>query len=450
MRPAFRALVIHAVFALLISGGYAQSASAQSVVQSTSPTLAELLKNIYGPNGLIVDSEAVLPDGSTHSAHFNGAFQSEFERFNIALVRQLVALPVPSPASGFTYKFDASTGTFTRSTQSFGPILTDRAETIGRGKFAFGYALQQFEFQAFDGLPLSHIPAVFTHDDANLGGGRADIITTQNSISASVTQSTTFLTYGVTDRLDVSVAVPLIRTAVDVLSDATIQRVGTASNAAVHFFRDPEAPGTFGNERRFVASGSAEGVGDIIVRAKGTVLRARSAGIAVGLEARLPTGQEQNLLGSGSAGLRLFEATSFQLGPLSPHFGAAYQWNGATVLAGDIATNQKGDLPNEVSYDVGADASVNRRLTVVFDVLGRYSKNSPQLKSNPFTTQGASPTVYPDIAFGLGSLNVVNGAVGMKVNVVSTLLITFNAQFKLNDAGLRTKLTPLIGVEYGF
>jgi hypothetical protein len=30
------------------------------------------------------------------------------------------------------------------------------------------------------------------------------------------------------------------------------------------------------------------------------------------------------------------------------------------------------------------------------------------------------------------------------------VLITFNMQFKLNDAGVRTKVTPLIGLEYGF
>ena len=110
-------------------------AFAQTTVQSSSPTLAELLRNIYGPNGLIVDSESVLPDGSTHSAHFNGAFQAEFGQINIALVRQLGALPIPSPASGFTYAFDPASGTFVRSTQSFGPILADRAETIGARTF---------------------------------------------------------------------------------------------------------------------------------------------------------------------------------------------------------------------------------------------------------------------------------------------------------------------------
>src|SRR6476660_2940516 len=160
----------------LLIATLAPRASAQTTMQSTSPTLAEMLQNIYGPHGLTVDSEAVLPDGSAHSAHFNSGFQSEFGKINIALVRQLGSLPIPSPASGSTYAFDNSTGTFVRSTQSFGPILGDRAETIGRGRFAFGYSLQQFSFGTFDGLRLSHIPAVFTHDDFMLGGGRADVI----------------------------------------------------------------------------------------------------------------------------------------------------------------------------------------------------------------------------------------------------------------------------------
>ena len=198
------------VLVCLVLAGSAHIADAQTTVQATSPTLAEMLQNVYGPHGLVVDSEAVLPDGSTHSAHFNGAFQSEFGRINVALVRQLGALPIPSPASGFTYSFDSSTGTFVRSTQSFGPILADRAETIGRGRFAFGYGLQQFSFETFDGLRLSHIPAVFTHDDFDLGGGRSDVITTDNTISASVTQTTVSLTYGATEHLDISIGVPLV------------------------------------------------------------------------------------------------------------------------------------------------------------------------------------------------------------------------------------------------
>ena len=45
---------------------------------------------------------------------------------------------------------------------------------------------------------------------------------------------------------------------------------------------------------------------------------------------------------------------------------------------------------------------------------------------------------------------MVNGAFGLKANVAGTMLLTFNLQFKLNDAGVRAKVAPLVGIEYGF
>jgi len=109
----------------------ALSFSGSAVFAQDSGKLALLIPGLFGPSGLKVDSQARLPDGSTHSAHFNSAFQAEFTQFNIALASQLAAVPLPTPASGFTYTFDSSLGVFQRSTQSFGPILAERAETIG-------------------------------------------------------------------------------------------------------------------------------------------------------------------------------------------------------------------------------------------------------------------------------------------------------------------------------
>ena len=45
---------------------------------------------------------------------------------------------------------------------------------------------------------------------------------------------------------------------------------------------------------------------------------------------------------------------------------------------------------------------------------------------------------------------MVSGAFGLKANVAGTVLVTFNVQFKLNDAGVRAKVAPLLGLEYGF
>src|SRR5947208_16280204 len=42
----------------------------------TREKLALLIRNIYVPNGLVVDSETFLPAGSIHSAYCTSAFQS--------------------------------------------------------------------------------------------------------------------------------------------------------------------------------------------------------------------------------------------------------------------------------------------------------------------------------------------------------------------------------------
>src|SRR6185503_18475983 len=122
----------------------------QAVAQNQPASLATLFEDIYGPNGLVLSSDDVQLDGSNHAAHFNSAFQSEFRLVNIALTSQLAAIPLPSPASGFTYRFDPATGTFVRSTRSFGPILTERGETIGRGRLAFGFSYQFLSFDHLD------------------------------------------------------------------------------------------------------------------------------------------------------------------------------------------------------------------------------------------------------------------------------------------------------------
>src|SRR5689334_22223683 len=144
---------------------------------ATIKSLATLLTDLYGSRGLIVDSEATLPGEQPHTAHFNSDFQNNFSQFSTALVSQIVSVPLPSPASSFTYHFDPTLGVFQRTTQSFGPILAERADTIGASRVSFGFAYQRFTFDSVEGLELGKVPAVFTHDNAFLLGGRQDVVT---------------------------------------------------------------------------------------------------------------------------------------------------------------------------------------------------------------------------------------------------------------------------------
>lgn len=408
--------------------------------------LALLIPNLYGSGGLVVDSAAPLPGGGTHSAHFNASFQEAFRPFNVALATQLASVQVPTPASGFTYTFDGTLGVFRRSTQSFGPILSDRAETIGRKKIALGLHFQRFSFDAIDSVGLDAIPVVFTHDNPAAGTGRDDVVTTRNSIEATLNQTTLFATFGLSDRLDVSLAVPFVSVDLSVRSEATIRRIGTA-DPAIHFFETPG--GGFGDQRTFTSSGSASGLGDLLLRAKGTVVRSGATGLALGIDVRLPTGDEEDLLGSGAASLKPFAALSYSHKAVSPHLKLAYQWTGESVLAGNVASGTKADLPDLLFFEAGADLSLAQRLTVAVDLLGRRVIDGERLAAETFRALDGRST-FPNVRFAVESFNQLDAAVGVKFNPVGSLLLDLNVLFKLNDDGLRDEVTPLLGMEYSF
>jgi hypothetical protein len=245
--------------------------------------------------------------------------------------------------------------------------------------------------------------------------------------------------------------VPIVRTRLSMISNATIHRIGTGTNLAVHYFKDDAAIGGYGSTRQFFAEGSAGGMGDLVVRAKGTVLREGERTLAAGLDMRLPTGDEQNLLGSGSTGLRPFAAFSTSIGALAPHANVAYQWNGKSVLAGDAGSGRDETLPDQFLYAVGTDASVNSRLSVVLDLIGQRVINSPRMRARTSTFSGSAGSIaLDDIGFETASYWTAAGAIGFKANVAPRVLINFNMRFQIGKNGLADRIAPLLGLEWGF
>jgi hypothetical protein len=433
---------------LLAVCGTAVPASAQEpinvAVQVTE--LWRIFKDLYGPSGLVVNSNVPLPSGATHSSHFNSGFESEFSQFGTALTSQIVSLPLPPPASGFTYQFDPALGVFTRTTSSFGPILSERAETIGARRVSIGFAYQRLTFDSIEGVDLRNIPAVFTHDDAALLGGREDVVTTVNAIQAEVSRSAAFISYGVTNRLDVSIAVPFVTADLVVTSDATINRIGT-TNPETHFFRSIEDD--IGARRRFTAFGNASGLGDVNVRMKQTIKRSTTQGVALGLDLRLPTGDERNLLGTGAPGVSPFLIWSANYGALSPHLNAGYQWNGESILGGEPGSGEARDLPDLATYTAGAVIEVHPRVTAAVDLIGRYIIDSPRVRLEDFHALD-NRSVFPNITFTSGSFNEISASAGLKINFFGRLLVDLNLLVPLNSDGLRDKISPLVGLEYAF
>lgn len=435
LRTALPCLVLFLSCAIEV---WAQAAVVQAPAASPSK-LAFLIPDLYGPDGL------VLPNPN-HKAHFESDFQANFGPFNTAIGTQLTSLPLPSPASGFTYTFDSGLGVYTRSAESYGPILAERAETIGKEKFFAGFSYQHFRFSTLDGLDLHQIPSVFRHSQTAPDPIRQDIITTSNFIDAQIGQFTAFFSYGLTDRVDVSVAVPFFNTSMAVVSNASIQRIGTANDPTIHYFLDANGNNT--TQKQFAVAGSASGVGDVLTRIKGTVLETNPVWVSLGLDVRMPTGDPYNFLGSGAAGVQPFVAVSFRAKRVTPHVDLGYQVNGNSPLAGDIFAGTKGHLPNQFNYAVGVDAGISKRLSLAFDVVGQEVFHTQGIRKTTFTAANAS--TYADTGFVRQNLNMTNGSIGFKVNPVNTVLISFNVLFEMNQAGLRSPVVPLIGISKTF
>jgi hypothetical protein len=119
------------------------------------------------------------------------------------------------------------------------------------------------------------------------------------------------------------------------------------------------------------------------------------------------------------------------------------------VLAGNPATGETDDFPDQVAYALGADVSVNPRVTVAFDVLGTYIIKAERLRRETFHALDGRSS-FANIAFSRDSMNSLSGAVGFKASLFQRLLMDVNVLFKLDEHGLRDKVTPLIGIEYAF
>jgi len=408
--------------------------------QTATPKLASGISKLFGPDGLTLAN----PD---HLAHFDSDFQANFGPFNSAIGSQLTSLPLPSPASGFTYTFDSTLGVYTRSAQSYGPLLAERAETIGKEKFFAGFSFQHFRFGTLDGIDLRNFASVFRHIQSTPDPIiKEDVITTKTFVDTQIDQSTAFFTYGLSDRIDVSVALPFVNAKLAVDSTATIQRIGTFDNPKIHFFLD--ANGNITDHKQFSYSGNASGLGDVLVRVKGTAWKTAPAWLAVGLDVRLPTGDAYNFLGSGAAGLKPWVAVSGRSKRITPHVNVGYQWNGSSPLAGDVFTGTVGHLPNELTYALGFDAGVNKRFSFAADLLGQEVFHSQAVK--PITFTAANGAKFADNIFVRENSSVTNGSAGFKVNPVGTLLVSFNVLFQMNDAGLRSRVVPLVGFSYTF
>src|SRR6266511_2327074 len=386
--------------------------------QDTSQGLAELLLRFFSPANPVVLKANPVPAFS-HAAHFvsQPSAQATLSQLNRGIASQISTFPVGSSSGGFTFTFDSSLGVYNRTTDSFGPLFAERPQTAGKGKFSFGVTFQDATFDRFEGKDLKSgdLDLFLVHIDTN--GDHTDL---------EPKTTVFFANYGITEKLDLGVAIPYQDIKLDARISADIEHLATAPDPfVIHTFADDQ------NTHTYQESGSAHGLGDILFRAKYHFLSRSSLNVAGALDLRVPSGKESDLLGSGATQAKLYLVAGGRTGRFSPRANLGYTFSSG-------GSDFSGDLPNELNYTVGFDAVPHRRVTVAADLVGRTLLNTERLietqKVYQYRTR-LDPTIRQssrhDLTTESGNLNLLLGSVGLKVNPVGNLLLVGNVLFSI-------------------
>ena len=329
------------------------------------------------------------------------------------LLMELATVPTLSSSTGFVYRMDRDLGgTAVRSSQSFGPTFVDRSLTSGVFRAAVGAAYQETRFDRIDGRSLTDGTLVST---ASRLTGQSDPFDVETVTLHLATRTLTLSTnVGVTDRVDISAALPLVRLRMSGERVDTLR--GTPSLQAT-------------------AAIDASGIGDLTLRAKYNALRAGGTGLAIGAEARLPTGAEENLLGAGELSLKPRLIGSAELGAVAVHSELGY------LLGG---------LSRELDYNGAVTVAASSRVTFIGEFLGRRLESAGRLVQ----TVAAHPRLAGVETIRLTALPEATYralAVGsVKWNIGETLLVTGSLMHSMTSTGLTARFTPTIVLEYSF
>ena len=303
-------------------------------------------------------------------------------------------LPVSATSPAFSYRFSFEGGAPERLDASLGPVFAERVETQGRRRGELGVAYLHANLDRWEGgsfarhitiggsLPFqgSQLSQRFAADDFDL---RVDTF----YFSA---------TYGLTDRWDVNLLQPLVRTAV------------ALRGTSVAEFDQPGLPTGRATEPTGFQAGSV-GPGDTLLRTKYRFGAPWSWAAAL-LALRLPVGDQEDFQGGGDVRVAptLVVSKTFRLSDLHLNLG----WD---LNASDVSRSR-------ATYAAGVSIRALPQLTLLLDVLG-----SSGVAAERFTVPVG---VFPQ-EFGLDELIVARGRTAVVAEIPRSDLVNLNTGVKI-------------------
>jgi hypothetical protein len=424
-----------------------------------------------------------------HEPHFlvGESLSRSARQLNVELGAQLLSFPLGSSSGGFSFTTNSMTGEVSMASETFGPAFAERAITLGKGQTNVGLAFRSTSFDSFEGVALDsgELSFIRVHNNCCPAPGQPalptnfdpaferDLLQSNLSLDISSRASVFFATHGVTDSFDIGVAIPIVTVDLDARVDGRIFRLGSGATATTHSF---DANGA--DRATFTESGSSSGLGDLSVRAKYNFLRGDATSLAAGLDLRLPTGDEDELLGTGATRAEMSFIYSGDYGRVSPHVNIGYTFSSgeSSAVASQIDVDEHEhrldlvpnlavadvdlEFPDEFNYVFGLSVAAAPKVTLGFDVRGRTLLDVSRFELRDNVYENRAPGTLPVGSFtstrefslleDQGNLHLLLGVIGAKINVAKTLLLNANVLFPMSDGGLKPKPTLVLGLDYVF
>jgi hypothetical protein len=357
----------------------------------------------------LVTNQAVLTGDFVKDQQAAAATRDTIFRF---LQVELATLPISSSTGGFIYRLNPSLGTMERVSDSFGPFFLERALTSGRGQTSIGFTYRQSRFDTLDGRHLRDGTLVTT---ANRLANESEPFDVERlTLELDAGTFTLFGSYGVTNRLDIGAAVPIV----DLKMSG--ERLNVYRGAVF---------------QQAVGSASVTGLADIALRAKYSIVQAREAGLAANVELRLPTGKEEQFLGAGSAAFHASAIASVEGRRIGAHFKAGFATGGVS---------------DEVNFGAAIVVAASSRFNVVGEIFGRKLSELTRIAEvtapHPLLPNVATTRLLPETV----GANTVLALAGFKWNFAETWLLNANVLFPMTNTGLTGRPTPSIAIDYTF
>jgi hypothetical protein len=406
MTTSRRVQVTVAIAALTLA--FCTPASAQKITEVEGLTLAGALGELVGPLGSRPAAEAI----------------------GLATALEIATTPFGTSSGGFVFRLDPATGLLARTATTFGPSFADRALTSGEGQVSIGASFSASTYKKLDDLSLDRL-RIGAVAAASPGATRTGTASLGLSYKMLVVSSTV----GITENLDVGVAVPMVSIKLD----------GTSSlvNGSGTLVRGAEGSGTFG------------GLGDVAALAKYRFARFGTGlpdpgGVAIALNMRLPTGDRQALRGLGVYRTLASLVVSSGARRFRPHANAGYEWWSDNVeVATSFSQNTPVRVRHQIQYAAGVELEATPKLTVLVDFLGRHIQGGGKVgyvTETPSTSSQGITSLESMVALpeGVRKLLLVPG---LKMNLKGKLLLSLNAVIALKHSGLHSTVTPVVGID---